>query len=237
MVWTARPLTLKNGSGIELTYLSKDGEEGYPGTLSVKVVYSLTDNNQLQVDYSATSDKDTIVNLTQHSYYNLAGQGNGDILGHQLVISADRFTPTNAVSIPIGELRSVKGSPFDFTQPTAIGARIEQDDEQLKFARGYDQNWVLNGEAGKLHQAAKVFEPTTGRVMEVWTTEPGVQFYTGNYLAKELGKGGKTYQYRYGFCLETQHFPDSPNKPFFPSTVLRKGSRYHTKTILKFSTR
>ncbi|MCI0337560.1 MAG: galactose mutarotase [Acidobacteria bacterium] len=235
-LWKARPLTVKDGVALELSYLSKDGEEGYPGNLSVRVVYTLTDNNELKIDYFATTDKDTVVNLTNHSYFNLAGQGNGDILGHQVQINAGSFTPVDAGLIPTGELRSVKGTPFDFTQNTAIGARVNQPDEQLKLGRGYDHNWVLTGNAGTMRQAVKVVEPGTGRVMEVWTTEPGVQFYIGNFLDGSLkGKGGKVYQHRYGFCFETQHFPDSPNQPKFPSTVLKRGSRYRTTTIYKFS--
>jgi aldose 1-epimerase len=176
--------------------------------------------------------------MTHHSYFNLAGHGNGDILGHQLLLNADRFTPTDAGAIPTGELRDVKGTPFDFTRTTAIGARINQDEEQLKLGKGYDHNWVINGRAGVLRQAATVVEPTTGRLMEVWTTEPGVQFYTGNYLdGSDVGKGGKIYRQRYGFCLETQHYPDAPNKPNFPSTTLKKGGRYQTTTIYKFSAR
>ena len=237
VVWKAKPLKVPGGAALELTYLSKDGEEGYPGNLSVKVVYTLTPANELKIDYTATTDKATVINLTHHSYFNLAGQGNGDILNHQLLISASRFTPTDAGSIPTGQLRAVRGTPFDFTRTTAIGARINQDEEQLKFGKGYDHNFVLNGRMGVMRRAARVSDPSTGRVMEVWTTEPGIQFYTGNFLDGTLtGKDGKVYQQRFGFCLETQHYPDSPNRPNFPTTVLRKGGRYHTTTIYRFST-
>jgi aldose 1-epimerase len=236
VVWNANAMETRIGPALELTYLSHNGEEGYPGNLSAKVVYTLTNNNELRIDYSATTDKDTVVNLTHHSYFNLAGQGKGDILTHQLMIAADKFTPVDAGLIPTGELRSVTGTPFDFKSATAIGARIENADEQLKLGGGYDHNWVLNGKMGQLRQAARVSEPTTGRGLEVWTTEPGIQFYTGNFLDGTLtGKGGKVYQKRYGFCLETQHFPDSPNQPKFPSTVLKKGARYRTTTIYKFT--
>jgi aldose 1-epimerase len=236
VVWKARPLNLRTGPALELTYVSPDGEEGYPGTLSAKVIYTLTSRNELRMDYSATTDKDTVVNLTNHSYFNLAGQGNGDILGHRIMLNAARFIPVDSGLIPTGELKSVKGTPFDFTLPTAIGARIDQADEQLKLGRGYDHTFVLNGRMGTLRQAAKVVEPASGRILEVWTTEPGVQLYTGNFLDGTVtGKGGKVYKLRFGFCLETQHFPDSPNKPSFPSTVLKRGGRYQTTTVYKFS--
>ena len=235
VVWKARQVPAKDGVALELTYLSKDGEEGYPGNLSIIVVYSLTDKNELKIDYSATTDKDTVINLTNHSYFNLAGQGSGDILSHQMMINAKSFTPVDSTLIPTGELRSVKDTPFDFAQPTAIGARVNQDDEQLKFGQGYDHNFVINGQTGILRQAAKVSDPATGRVMEVLTTEPGVQLYIGNFLTELKGKGGKVYNKRYGFCLETQHFPDSPNKPSFPSTVLKKGGKYQTTTVFRFS--
>ncbi len=238
VVWKARPLSTRAGSALELTYLSKDGEEGYPGNLSVRAVYTLTDANELRIDYYATTDKDTVINLTNHNYYNLAGAGSGDILGHVLTVNASRFTPTDAGAIPTGELRPVRGTPFDFTRPTAIGARIEEDYEQLKLGKGYDHNFVINGRPGVLRLAARVSEPTTGRVMEAWTTEPGMQLYTGNYLdGSDIGKGGRPYKYRYGFCLETQHYPDSPNHPSFPTTVLRRGGRFRSTTVYKFSAR
>ena len=237
VVWDARPLKTRTGAALELTYLSRDGEEGYPGNLRARVVYTLTDTNDLRVDYTATTDKDTVVTLTHHGYFNLKGQGNGDILDHQLTLNASRFTPIDATSIPLGELRSVKGTPFDFTTRTAIGARIDQDDEQIKNGSGYDHNYVINGRNGVLRRAAEAYEATTGRVMEVWTTEPGVQLYTGNFLTGLKGKDGKTYARRNGFCLETQHYPDSPNHPNFPTTVLRRGGRLRSTTIYKFSAR
>jgi len=239
-VWTAKDVSGSAGQALELTYLSKDGEEGYPGDLSVKVIYTLpAETNELKIDYSAITDKDTVTNLTNHSYFNLAGQGNGDILGNQLTLRADRFTPVDSTLIPTGELRSVKGTPFDFTHSTQVGARINADDEQLKFGRGYDHNWVLNnGAKGTLEMAAEVYEPASGRVLEVLTTQPGIQFYTGNFLDGTVrGKGGIMYRRRSALCLETQHFPDSPNHPDFPSTELKPGQHLHTTTIYRFSVR
>ncbi len=236
VVWKARPVRSAQGVGVRLTYLSRDGEEGYPGNLSVTVTYLLTEENELRIEYVATTDRDTIINLTHHSYFNLAGQGRRDILEHLLQINAEYFTPIDANLIPTGEIRFVRGTPFDFTRPTAIGARIEQEDEQLRFGRGYDHNWVLSGPPGTVRLAARVVEPGSGRVLEVWTTEPGLQFYSGNFLDGTItGKEGRVYRHRYGFCLEPQHFPDSPNKPHFPAVVLRRGARYQTTTVYKFS--
>ncbi|MGO9271729.1 MAG: aldose epimerase family protein [Terriglobia bacterium] len=236
VVWKAVELAKQN-SALELTYVSKDGEEGYPGNLSVKVTYTLSDDNELWIDYRATTDKDTVLNLSNHSYFNLAGEGNGDILQHQLMIAASRFTPVDATLIPTGELRNVEGTPFDFRQPTAIGARIDNDDEQLKLGRGYDHNFVLDRKGTGLTLAARVVEPKSGRVLEVKTDQPGIQFYTGNFLDGTVhGKGGKVYGHRFAFCLETQHFPDSPNHPGFPSTELKPGENYHRITVFRFST-
>jgi aldose 1-epimerase len=238
-VWTAKEISTPAAEALELTYLSKDGEEGFPGNLSVKVTYTVpAARNEIRIDYQATTDKDTVVNLTNHSYFNLAGQGSGDILQHQLTIHAARFTPVDKWLIPTGELKEVKGTPFDFNQPTAIGARIEQDDEQLKLGKGYDHNWVLDktGTPDSLFLAAEAYDPQSGRVLDVLTSEPGVQFYTGNFLDGSVtGKEGKVYKRRYAFCLETQHFPDSPNHPDFPSTELKPGKQYRTTTVFRFA--
>jgi len=232
VVWTARELP---DGRLELSYLSKDGEEGFPGNLKSTVTFSLSDTNALRIEYAATTDKETVVNLTNHTYFNL--KGDGDILGHRVAINASRFTPVDAGLIPTGELRNVAGTPFDFNNPHTIGERIAANDEQIKIGNGYDHNWVLSRKStAGLEGAAEVEEPTSGRRMEVWTTEPGVQFYTGNFLDGTIkGKGGKVYAKRAGFCLETQHFPDSPNKPAFPTTTLKPGAQYKTTTEFRFS--
>lgn len=234
-VWTAK----ESGNSLVLNYLSKDGEEGYPGNLNVTVTYTLTDDNALKIQYEATTDRPTVLNLTNHSYFNLSGQDAGEILEHELTLHADKFTPVDQTLIPTGELRDVKGTPFDFTKSTAIGARINGSDEQLKFGRGYDHNFVLNGGITKTPRlAAEVYDSKSGRVMQVLTTEPGVQLYTGNFLDGTVhGKGGHIYNYRNAFCLETQHYPDSPNHSNFPTTELKPGHKYHTITIFKFSTK
>jgi len=234
VVWDAEPL--KDKIGVVFTYLSKDGEEGFPGNLKVTVSYMLTEDNELVINYEATTDKATPINVSQHSYFNLKGEGNGDILDHEIMINADRFTPVDKTLIPTGELRPVKGTPFDFTTATRIGSRIDDNYDQLQLGHGYDHNFVINRKGDGLVLAAKVYEPTTGRVLEVTTTQPGVQFYTGNFLDGSVtGKQGHVYKRRYGFCLETQHFPDSPNHPAFPTTILRPDERFHQQTVFKFS--
>lgn len=233
VVWKAKPIK----DGIELSYVSRDGEQGYPGTLTATARYTLNDN-ELRVEYSATADKPTVVNLTSHSYFNLAGQGKGTILQHQLKINASRFTPVDSILIPTGELRSVEGTAFDFRASTAIGLRIDANEDQLHKGKGYDHNWVLDKPRGQLAEAAELYNPDTGRVLQVLTTEPGLQFYSGNFLdGTIIGKQGRTYAWRSGLCLETQHFPDSPNHPNFPSTELKPGKRYHSVTVFKFSVR
>jgi len=238
VVWSAEPAETDSSATVTFSYVSPAGEEGYPGTLRARVTYTLTDRDELRVDYLATTDQATPVNLTQHSYFNLAGAGTRDILAHELMIAADRYTPVDATLIPTGEIAAVAGTPFDFRTPTAIGARIGQSDVQLQHGKGYDHNWVLNraGAAeGALVLAARVTEPTTGRTLDVFTTEPGIQFYSGNFLDGTItGKDGRVYQQRYGFCLETQHFPDSPNHPNFPSTILRPGREYRSTTVFQF---
>lgn len=232
VVWKGSRFQNDKEVGVQFNYLSKDGDEGFPGNLDCTVTYSLTNNNELIISYKATTDKPTIVNLTNHSYFNLAGAGNGDILGHKIMINADYFTPPGEALIPTGEILNVKDTPLDFTEPKTIGSRIEQ----LTQTRGYDHNYVLKNSDGSLVLAARVHEPKSGRVMEVRTTEPGMQFYTANGMKEIKGKDGKIYQRHYGFCLETQHFPDSPNKPHFPSVILRPGETYSTQTVFKFST-
>jgi len=238
VVWEATPKITTQGPSLKLAYVSKDGEEGYPGTLRVTATYTLTNKNELKLVYRATTDRDTIVNLTHHSYFNLAGQGNGTILDHLLTLDSSRYTPVDKTLIPTGKIASVKGTPFDFRKPTSIGSRIDAKDEQLKFAGGYDHNFVGDKPfPGSLTRIAKVEEPKSGRVMEVFTTEPAVQFYAGNFLDGTLrGKGGKVYARRGGFCLEPQHYPDSPNHKNFPSVVLKPGEIYKNTIIYRFST-
>jgi len=236
VVWKAEPSQTPDGPRLALSYVSADGEEGYPGEMDIRVTYTWTNDDVWRVEYQAETTKPTVLNVTQHAYFNLAGAGNGDVLGHELQIFADRFTPIDETLIPTGELRDLAGTPLDFRQPHIFGERINADDEQLANGGGYDHNYVLNSEPGQLARAVRVTEPTTGRVMEVWTTEPGVQLYSGNFLdSTNVGKSGKTYHKYYGFCLETQHFPDSPNHPEFPSVVLRPGQTWRTTTEFRFS--
>jgi aldose 1-epimerase len=233
VVWKGRAFTGDEGASVRFTYLSPDGTDGFPGNLNCTVTYTLTNRDELKILYEAATDKPTIVNLTNHSYFNLAGAGSRDVLNHEMLINADYYTPADKALIPTGEIHSVKGTPLDFTEPETIGARIEQ----LTQTRGYDHNYVLKNSDGSLVLAARVYEPTSGRVMTVHTTEPGIQFYTANGMRAINGRSGKMYNRHYGFCLETQHFPDSPNKPHFPSTVLRPGEKYGTMTVFMFSTR
>jgi aldose 1-epimerase len=233
VVWTAEPFEGEGGIGVRLTYTSPDGDEGYPGTLRAMVTYTLTDRNELILDYEATTDRATLVNLTQHSYFNLAGSG--DILGHDLTIAAEGFTPVDATLIPTGDIAPVAGTPFDFRTPQTIGARIGDDDEQLRRGGGYDHNFVLTRSGAELALAARLVDSTSGRTLEIRTTEPGVQFYSGNFLDGSItGKGGVVYQRRAALCLETQHFPDSPNQPGFPSTILEPGQTYRSRTVWTF---
>jgi aldose 1-epimerase len=234
VVWNARPVDSANGPALQLTYMCRDGEEGYPGNLLVTAVYTVTEDNALSVEFVATTDKKTVCNLTHHSYFNLAGKG--DVLGHVVQINADRFTPSDAHLIPTGEIRPVTGTPFDFLQPTPVGQRInDAQDEQIRFGNGYDHNFILNKKANEFALAARVSEAGSGRVMEVWTTEPATQFYTGNFLDGTItGKGGWVYQARHGLCFEPQHYPDSPNHPDFPTTVLPPGQTYRNAIAYKF---
>jgi aldose 1-epimerase len=237
VVWDAK---IGGPNSITLHYLAKDGEEGYPGNLDINVTYTLSDTNELKIDYLATTDKKTPVNLTNHTYFNLKGEGEDTILGHELMINAKGFTPVDSGLIPTGKITSVSGTPFDFTTAKAIGRDVGKKDQQLEYGLGYDHNWVLDkgGKQGQMTLAATLYEPGTGRFMEVFTQEPGLQFYCGNFLAGNLkGKSGKTYVHRGGLCLETQHYPDSPNQAAFPNTILNPGKKYKTTTVYKFSTK
>ncbi|MGL1956323.1 MAG: galactose mutarotase [Colwellia sp.] len=231
--WNAK---VNGKDSITFTLVSENGDEGYPGTLTLAVTYQLTDDNRLVVDYDASTDKTTVVNVTQHSYFNLAGHGSGDILNHEMMINADRFTPVDKTLIPTGELAAVEGTAMDFNQATKIGERINNDEQQLAFGGGYDHNWVLNKkQPGEMSLAAQVFEQNSGRTLAIYTDEPAIQFYSGNFLdGSYKAKNEAVYQYRNGFCLETQHFPDSPNQPSFPSTILQPGEQYKTRTIFEF---
>ena len=234
-IWDVKTTRIDQTNGITLSGRSKDGDQGFPGNLDVTVSYLLNDDNELIINYHAVTDKPTIINLTNHSYFNLKGNGEGDVLGHEVQLMADRFTPVDETLIPLGEYRSVAGTPFDFNKSTSIGSRINEENQQINFGGGYDHNWILNDQRGDLSLAATVYEPVSGRFMEVLTTEPGIQFYTGNFLDGTSGKSGKPYHPRYGFCLETQHYPDSPNQEDFPSTILRPGETYESQTVYRFS--
>lgn len=236
VAWNIEEVTSLDGPALKLTYLSKDLEEGFPGNLQAEVIYTLTDNNELRFDYKATTDKATVINLTQHSYFNLTGNGKGDILNHVLVINSEEIVPVDKTLIPTGKFRKVAGTPFDFTTPQVIGARINDKDEQITFGEGYDHCYVLKPSKDSLNYAATVSEPISGRKFEVYTTEPGVQLYSGNFLTGSIvGKGNVTYKRRFGLCLETEHYPDSPNQPQFPTVVLKPGEVYNTTTVYKFS--
>ncbi len=237
VVWQAESFQKGDAAGIILKYTSADGEEGYPGTVHVTVTYALNDKDEFHIDYQATTDKATPINLTNHTYFNLDGEGSGDVLGTEMMINAGHFTPVDSTLIPTGKIGSVTGTPLDFTKPTAIGARIDDKYEQLALGHGYDHNFVINRTGPGLALAARAYDPKSGRVLEVDTTEPGVQFYTGNFLNAVNGKHGHVYNKRDAFCLETQHYPDSPNKPEFPSAILRPGQTFHSTTIWKFSAR
>lgn len=236
VLWKARPFKNEVGEGLELTYESRDGEEGYPGHLRATVIYLLSNENELIIAYDATTSKPTVVNMTHHSFFNLKGEGNGDILGHQFEIFAEKYLPVDSTLIPTGEIRSVKDTPFDFLKPHTAGERINGNDIQLKYGNGYDHCWVINQAfPGEMVLMARVTEPESGRTMELLSTEPGLQFYSGNFLSgKDIGKGGKSYEFRSAFCLEAQHYPDSPNKPEFPSTVLKPNDHYNQRTIYRF---
>lgn len=235
VIWNATPFENDTSAGVVLTHVSADGDMGYPGRVDVRITYTLSDRDELGVDYLATTDKATPLNLSQHTYFNLAGDGRRDILGHILELKASSYTPVDSTLIPTGEIAPVAGTPFDFRTPNAIGARIGLTHEQLRYGRGYDHNFVLDRRGNGLQHAARVVEPTTGRTLDVYTDQPGIQFYSGNFLDGSIrGKSGRVYANRFGFCLETQHFPDSPNKPTFPSTILRPGSRYESRTLFRF---
>jgi len=238
VLWTAEPVQSDSGAGVVFHYLSPNGEEGYPGNVDVRVTYILTPRDELVVDYTATTDKATPLNLSQHSYWNLHGDGKGNILDHVLTLDASAYTPVDSTLIPTGQIAAVAGTPFDFRSPTAIGARIEQPNKQLRFGKGYDHNWVLDRPAGggtALVRAARLVDSTSGRTLEISTSEPGIQFYSGNFLDGTItGKHGVVYGHRAALCLETQHFPDSPNHPNFPSTILRPGETYHSRTVFSF---
>jgi aldose 1-epimerase len=235
VVWHAAPFQNGTAAGLVLTYTSPDGDQGYPGKLELRVRYTLNDKNELVVDYHATTDQATPINLSQHSYFNLVGGARRDILDHVVQLNASRYTPVDSTLIPTGELASVAGTPFDFRTPTAIGARINAPNEQLKIAGGYDHNWVLDHQGTGQFHAARVVEPTTGRTLDIYTDQPGIQFYSGNFLDGTIhGKGGQVYGHRYGFAMETQHFPDSPNHPNFPSTILRPGKPFNSRTVFAF---